>query len=63
MKNKNTNKLKILAELFKHNHRGQQMTYIFIIDINNEIRRARVPLKNGLPQIEKGLNWKHFSHI
>jgi len=60
-KEKYINKLRLLATLFKHDVKGQKMTYIFIIDEGNEIKRARVPIKNGVPQIKKGLKWKDFS--
>jgi len=56
-----TNKLKLLASLFQHNFKGRQVTYIFLIDSNNEIKRARVPIKNGIPHIQKKLIWKDFS--
>lgn len=60
-KKEKVDKLKVFTSLFKHNFRGQQMTYIFIIDSNNEIKRARVPIKNGIPEIKGKLNWKNFS--
>lgn len=62
-KDNNKNKLKLFADLFKHKFKGKEMTYIFIIDSNKEIKRARVPIKNGLPKIEKNLDWQNFFQI
>lgn len=61
-KKNNTNKLRMLVNLFKHDFNGKSMTYLFIIDENNEIKRSRVPIKNGLPHIQENLKWEHFSH-
>ena len=58
----NQYKLKILASFFKHKVKDKNMTYIFLIDSENEIKRAEVPLEKGLPIIKKTIKWEYFSN-